>query len=411
MSPLKLVTMTIDADINTHINLDVIARYTPLDERITEIRYRNIHRTPVQGAPEDDKEFYKSETGSGRFKNQCTFIIDVGDKKINTKVFNNGKIVNVGCKKVEHAEQTSEILIDLFQNMKGLVIYTIPDTFPNNNIKKFFKDDLRKKYGKLIPLLTATLELELDTDPFSGVMSSDEGYATFQRECENPRYISDIMYVHTIIRILKCYFEEGQLVKQYDNPDLQAMLKTIQDHTDRDAAEISCVFPSYLNNDKKIPFDKDTIEVVLINKSTNCGYFLNRTVLEELITDCPGVLKCTYDKNRYPGVITAYQTPTWLVKIIVFNTGKINITKTRTHEQVQQAYDFISEFCREHFHELLLRSEYTNRQKESEDNMPAQFHVGLVDDQQIYLLKKSSIISNPRNVRFLSKRKLLSYYR
>jgi len=148
-----------------------------------------------------------------------------------------------------------------------------------------------------------------------------------------------------------------------------------------------------------------------IGERPSGGYFLNRTALVELLSAHPDVLSCTYDKNRYPGVITVYRTRTKDVKIILFNTGKINITSTKTPEQVQQAYQFITEFCRENFEHLLLRSEYHNKIKEYEDMLPNQYHVGLIEDKDYYLLKKSSITSNPRNVRFLKMKGLLDNYR
>jgi hypothetical protein len=125
----------------------------------------------------------------------------------------------------------------------------------------------------------------------------------------------------------------------------------------------------------------------------------------------PDVVDCEYDKNKYPGVITEYNTPTKVVKIILFNTGKINITSTQTQEQVDQAFQFITRICNDYFDKLLLESEYHNKIKEYEDKLPMQFYVGVVEDQQYYLLKKSSITSNPRNVRFLKLKSLSNMYR
>lgn len=426
MSQLKLITMTVNANIRFSLNLDVIARHTQLDNRILGISYRNIIRgvrnkkgkckvttsdSTSQGEPNNNL-FFKSGSTSGRFKNQCTFIIDVGDKTINTKVFNNGKMVSVGCKKPEHAMIAANILREVFLGMDGLVIYTIPNSITSNNVKKFFKDDLRKKFGDLIQLLACELDLDINLEPFSTAIPADDAYKMFQEELvQNSSYCTDIMYIYTIISILKCYYEEDQLLDRYNEPEFRYLLTMIIDHTDHEVGEISCVFPSYLNNRTIIPFDNKTVQIALINESTNCGYFINRTELVSLLLKDPNVIKCTYDKNRYPGVITVYRTPTKDVKIILFNTGKINITATRTHEQVGQAYKFITEFCNENFDRLLLKSEYYNKIKEYEDKLPSQFHVGIIDDQQYYLLKKTSITSNPRNVRYLKLKSLLNEYR
>ncbi len=425
MAPLKLVTMTVDSCICNvsgkplNLNLDVIARHTPLDDKIVSIKYRDMVRSSEQtpGATAETGIDYHTDTGSGRFKNQCTFIINVGEKRINTKFFNNGKMVNAGCKSPEHAVITSNLLVNLICDMEGLVIYDIPEKITVKNLKKFFKDDLRKKFGELLQLLVCELEMDTNIEPFDTSLGADDSYKIFIEELEdNPNYESDIMYLHTIINILKCYYNEKDLVSSFNDPEFKYLLFMITEHSDREKHEISCEFPSYLNNKTPIVFNPHTIETVLINKSTNCGYYINRKSLLELLNSDRKILKCTFDKNRYPGVIAEYDSvdpdtgQVKRVKIIIFNTGKINITAARTHQQIQLAYDFISGFCRDNFDELVSSNEYRNKTKEYEDSLPVQHYVGIVEDQQYYLLKKSSIISNPRNIRFLNTQKLLTCY-
>jgi len=424
MTPLKLITMTVNAFMDVNLNLDVVARHTELNDKIVGISYRDIirgtclkskskSRTGTGTKGEDSEDYYTTNSVSGKFKNQCTFIVNVGEKNINTKIFNNGKMVSVGCKAKEHAEIAANILRETFRNMEGLVIYTIPNDILSNNIKKFFKDDLRKKFGDLIQLLACELELDdFNIEPFSSATPADDAYKLFQNElANNPTYRIDVMYIYTIITILKCYFAENDLLDKFNTPEFQYLLATVINHTDHEAGEISSKFPSYLNNKELITFDPQSVKISLINESTNCGYYLNRNRLQELMIDLPGVIKCEYDKNKYPGVITVYRTPTKDVKIILFNTGKINITSTCTQDQVEQAFKFIETVCRDYFTDLILDSEYLNKIKEYEDKLPTQFHVGVINDQQYYLLKKSSITSNPRNVRFLKIKNLLNMYR
>ena len=93
-APLKLVTMTIDMRLHRYLNLDVISKHVPLvapeQPGIVGVRFRDIRRGHHMKAAESGP----ANLGSGRFKNQCTFIVNTGDKLINTKVFNNGEIVN-----------------------------------------------------------------------------------------------------------------------------------------------------------------------------------------------------------------------------------------------------------------------------------------------------------------------------
>ena len=416
MAPLKLITMTVKLNISACLNLDVISRYVKLDDQIIGVSYRdNIIRgacASKKGQEEKEIEYYTSDSISGKFKNQCTFIVDIGEKRINTKVFNNGKLVNVGCKTPEHALTVAEILVKAFKSVEGTVIYSIPNKIASANVKKFFKDDLRKKFGTLIQTLANDLELQSNLEPFSACVSADEAYQMFQEEIQSDEYIHDILYVYTIINILKSYYDEKDLQEliPYDTEEFKYLLTIITDYTDHDLDQIKYDFPAYLNHHNVIDIDHDSVNIALINKSTNCGYFINRAVLKDILPLESSVNKCVYDKNRYPGVITHYQTPTKEVKIIIFNTGKINITATRTHEQVNQAYDFISRFCKDRFSDLLLTNEYHNKIKEYEDKLPIQYEVGMIEGQQYYLLKKSSITSNPRNIRFLKIKGLLCDY-
>lgn len=418
MTPLKLITMTVNAFMSVCLNLDVVARHTKLNSQIVGISYRDIIRGECKkkgktAIGEDSEHYFTTDSVSGKFKNQCTFIIDVGEKRINTKIFNNGKMVSVGCKSPDHAVIAANILRKTFYNMDGLVIYTIPTDIVSNNIKKFFKDDLRKKFGDLIQLLVYELDIDdFNIEPFSSSTPADVAYHMFQEELAGTaNYRYDIMYIYTIITILKCYYTENEIMDNFNSPEFKFLLATIVNNTDHETGEISADFPSYLNNKCEIPFDPETVKVSLINESTNCGYYINRNRLQTLLMEMPGVVKCDYDKNKYPGVITVYKTPTKDVKIILFNTGKINITSTCTQEQVEQAFKFISTICTDYFDELLLESEYHNKIKEYEDKMPTQFHVGVIDDQQYYLLKKCNIISNPRNIRFLKLKGLIPEYK
>lgn len=400
--PLKLITMTINFYIGVHLNLDVVARYTPINPIIKGIKYRDIQRGSIK--PQTDPE-------AGRFKNQCTFVIDVGTKDVNTKLFNNGKMVTVGCKTTDHVINASQILTQVFQDMEGLVTYEIPKKLPNRNIKKFYKDELRKKYAALICYLAIDLQLDLDLEPFSSALSHEEGFVLYNKLLqEDDKYESDLSYIYTVISILKHYYEESDFLIRYQDPYFQELLKSIREGFQGD--HISCVLPAYLGHNERICLDDKKLEIVLINKSTNCGYYINRNILTDILQQEPNVMEIKFDKNRYPGVITTYDVNGKAIKIIFFNTGKINITAAKTHEQVDIAYKFITRFCAENFSKLLLVTEYQNKVREYDEKLPDQHYVGQRGEEghHYYLLKKTSITSNPRNVRYLNLHNLLHHY-
>jgi TATA-box binding protein (TBP) (component of TFIID and TFIIIB) len=431
LDPLKLVTMTISSNINQYFNLDVLSRYTTLDSNIVGIHYRDVHRgqgTTVDQEPDAaDQDEDPTSGKSGRFKNQCTFVINDGNKIINTKLFNNGKMVNVGCKSPDQAIFTATTLMGKFTGMKGCVNYIISKTIKsksNKELKKFFKDDLRKKFGHLIQLLVCHLDFTTNLECFDPSLSADESFATFTETCEtDSQFVKDILYLYTIINILKCYYCESSLTDVFGEPAFQSMLSAIIENTDREQGVISYEFPAYISSsgsspalesltDSVLNFNESTVRTVLINKSTKCGYFINRTELQILLEQQPEIVMCKFDKSKYPGVLAHFKTSEdKVIKIIIFNTGKINITAARTHSQVQEGYDFISRICTDYFDQLLLRCEYQNKKKEYEDSLPNQHFVGVINDQSYYLLNKSRILANPRNVRCLHSLGLLDKYR
>ena len=423
LEQLKLVTMTVMADIPTYFNLDVVSRYIPLDNTIIGIHYRDIHRgqdDPEANDSEDDIPMVDTDMGaeskSGRFKNQCTFIINDGSKIINTKLFNNGKIVNGGCKDIQQAVFTANLILGRIFNMNGNVSYIIPSKLKYKSmkdLKKLYKDDLRKKFGNLIKLLVTHLNINTNLECFDAKYTADDSFNAFMTMCEtDPSFIKDIMYIYTIITVLKCYYKDTLIIDNFGDDSFQKLLNIIIASSDHEKNIISYDFPSYLNNDLPIVFNKDTVNIVLINKSTKCGYYINRKALQSIMTNQPEVSLCKYDKSKYPGVITKYTTSSGkIIKIIVFNTGKINITAANSHEQCEEGYEFIKRICTEHFNDLVMKSEYTNKKKEYEDSLPDQHYMGLVNDQEYYLLYKVRILSNPRNIRFLHKLGLIEKYK
>jgi len=404
--------MTIDVKVPQNFNLKVIAENLPIDDQVIGIKYLT---TKKGNYAEDEK--------CGRFKNQCTFNINVGEKVVNTKLFNNGKFVNVGCRSKKHAEITTQIVLERLKGMEHVVEYDLPDTFSGKQLKKFFKDDIRKKFGALYQLMVYHFDMSTDLSPFEPGLTADESFARFMEVVEdsddriNTEYISDIMYIYTVISILKCYYKEEELVSRFNEPSYQYLMTVIENGTDRDKSIIRCELPSYLDNTEPIDFVWDDIFVVLINQSTNCNYCVDRKALIKIVNDMIketkepfNVVACTYYKTNYPGVIIEYQVPDKIVKIIVFNTGKINITSAKTNEQVQYAYEFIKKLCHDHFDDLLLTSAYENKKQEYETSLPDQHYVGCIEGENYYLLQKKNIVSHPRNVRVLHEMKLLNKY-
>lgn len=370
MSPLKLVTMTIDTRTNQMLNLDVIARYCPINERILGIKYLKIKK----GA-------YSLESKEGRFKNQCTFRVDVGAKIVNTKLFNNGEIVIVGCKDVKHAHIATDILLESIRGMKGHLEYIIPDKFNKKTPKKFYKDEVKKNI-ELYRFIASAIGIKEE------IFDSEELFLEkYTKE--------EVLYINKLVTILKSYFVIS------DNFDeIKPMVYKLISYTEGN--KIRGIFPSYIpSNRKLIPCDFRT---VLINNTTNCNYYINRDVLVDLVKGRDDIW-CEYNKNRYPGVIIQYNTCGKKTKIIVFDTGKINFTAATTFEQVDSCYKFIKELCEKNFKDLLFKQKYINRMMDKKDQMPDKVH-----KDGVILLRKGYILNHPRNVKVISELKMIGLY-
>lgn len=443
-SDVKLITMTINMELNIHINLDVAVRFIPLDDEIVGKVYGDYY----EGKVNKKKQKYPSasiDDITGGFKNQCTFIINVGDKNINTKVFNNGKLVNVGCKKIEHVYKAAEILVTRFHNLSGCIRYPILQEFPfNKGTKKYFKDELRKRWGDMLMTLINYIDYPLDMSLLSNIHTADQAYKQFTCMLEEDPCVEDkIMYLMTLITLLRHYFPEKEgertLVDFFDTPDFQSLLSQFIENTvinsdnkdiinitktddcgkdvsplagsnnREDGDYIEMVFPCYLHEEIPIKLDYSQASVHLINHVMNCNFLLDRIKVIELLKECDQIDKhIKYDPETYPGVIAQHKSTG--IKIIFFNTGKINITAAKTFEQVQIIYQFVKDFCHDNYEHIVRQNGYINKQLELLDEMPNQLSIGTIYGKQYHILKKSHILTNPRNIYLLKKFNLIDKY-
>lgn len=407
MRPLKLVTMTVQTNVNTYLNLDVVSTQLALDSMFVGIKCKGV----VRGQVENEK--------SQTMKNVCSFNCNMG-KKINAKLFNNGKINNVGCLDPEQGVKITQHMVKRLSGLHGVVFYKATDYLTtvqekNSNPKKAFKE-FCKRYSILIPFLVQDLQLvELDALMF---VEPELTYRYFANALkENELFLKEFNYLVLVIEILKKYFPEDTLGLEYFDM-VQVIVTLITACTNDDQTIVTGEFPAYVS---EIPSYDNSYRINLINKGTHCNFYVNRDALHRLITsDHTHVCGADYDMERYAGVIIRLKMPQELVinpkkqviKVIIFNTGKINITSTQTHEQVQYAYNYISTFLKDHFNEVLFRIEYENKKRDYEALLPNKYPLKeLENGSKMFLLNKRKILSNPRNVRLLNDLGLLQDYK
>ena len=140
---------------------------------------------------------------------------------------------------------------------------------------------MRKKFGILLQTLANDLELMCNLEPFSTSVSADEAYQMFQEEIESEEYVHDIMYIYTIINILKSYYDEQELqdLVPYGTDEFKYLLTVITDYTDHEQNYIKYDFPAYLNHHecKKKPVCTNYLFFLLHNWDQDIIYILKRT--------------------------------------------------------------------------------------------------------------------------------------
>ena len=420
-SPMRLVTMTIVHYSNVFINLKVIGRYLPITDKIVGIKFENkIKRgsyyettpapTPTPTPTEEssvsnaanastDQISNKRNVEVNDFKNQCTIVIDVGDKKINLKLFTNGKMVATGCKNLEHADTSFNIVCETLQNIEGAMQYSMTRSL-KHPIRKCFNNEIYK-YIPFMRQLFKILEVRADfceNEKYSKL----EIWEAFNQQLMNEAdFHRNVCYAIDVLTLFKNYFdcEDKNGVNALNSAEGTDLLEKIRRYTNFEDNTINGVFPAYINNHLKILMNPINTKIELINHTMDCGYLLNREAICKILEREKICANWEYNKDHYSGVVVKYICKDkGKVTVIFFNTGKININAAVSVEQSEETYNFVRNFCRDFFAELILISEYQNRQKKAIDDLPSIYQM---PEQNYILLKKTSILKNPANISLL----------
>ena len=409
MQELKLVTMTVETTIGHHLNLEVVSRYIPLDDVLVGVKCRGVTRGTVRN------------TESKTMKNVCSFNAFVG-KAINTKLFNNGKINNVGCVEPNQGVVITQRLVRLVRGVRGHHVYHVNTAvLADERLKKNFKE-VAKQFCSIVPFLLDALELtHLTVECFTPSTNPNSAYHNADKLLvSSPEHAKEYVYMLLVIDVAKRYYAREDILQAgADGNACGAFIRWLHTCSDPERTHLSAVFPAYIDFDCEIPFT-GAYKINLINKGTHCNFLVNRDKLTELLAESPEVHEVKYDNGRFSGVMVSLRTPPELVidpqkrlmMIIVFNTGKINITSTQTHEQVDYAFRFIERFCKERYDHIVSREEYNNHLLEYQMTLPDKHRIDPAPDGTPgYILNKRTIIMNPRNVRLLAELSLLDKYR
>lgn len=136
---------------------------------------------------------------------------------------------------------------------------------------------------------------------------------------------------------------------------------------------------------KNLSFDKNKCETVLINSNFNCGYFLNRDKLLDILIK-KYKIECVFDACQYPGIQCKYNyidetsedKKEYRLSFMVFRTGSILIVGRCGEDILFKIYDILKN---------ILETEYLNIYCNSYENQKS-----LIKEKKVK--KKTILISD-----------------
>lgn len=113
---------------------------------------------------------------------------------------------------------------------------------------------------------------------------------------------------------------------------------------------LSILMDIFKDNGYETNYVKNRVETVLINSNFNCGFYINRNNLNDILKK-NYKLNVSYDPCSYPGIQCKYMIEQYKVSFMIFRTGSVLIVGKCSEEILYKVYNFIKK---------ILISEYKN---------------------------------------------------
>ena len=388
----RISTMTMITSFNTNINLYVVDKYFELDDKIISMEYGD---KPVKNKKGQKKK------NNRPFFNQATIKVELNPlKKINIKVFSNGKIQMTGVKKEEDVIESLNLIIDKLKKTKG--------TIPLNKIlvkkqlelllKELDTDIIPKEYFNDGDSIDKLYRIKEFFDIFYDskielILNTNKIYYKLFRLYDKGPELPLIDQLKILLKKLntttlpKEYFNESKTFlknEEYTLDDLQNLDEKLDDiiYKDKVYKDISEnndieIFSESIEDLKMIKINK--IKTVLINSDFNTNFEIRRDELHNILKSKQKYnIISRYEPDIYPGVNNKYY---WnrhykdkkyegkcyctvpcegkgdgygngqckKITIAAFQSGSIIITGANKVEHIKDARNFIIRVLRENY--------------------------------------------------------------
>ena len=111
-----------------------------------------------------------------------------------------------------------------------------------------------------------------------------------------------------------------------------------------------------------ISYKENTIETVMINSNFNCGFYINRDVLYNIL-QFKYELNVGYDPCAYPGIQCKYTQKNYSLSFMIFRTGSVLIVGKCNEEQLYEAYEYIKNILLEERSKIYSKSQIIDKKK------------------------------------------------
>lgn len=259
--PIKLATITLNAELPINFNLKVIALYIQLDENIIGVKCEGICQRGwfKQKSPSKPKKSKKKgRKDKADFYNQCTINIrpygNESDELINMKLFPNGKVGFTGVKRVIDAEISLKLILNKIRNLHGPVIY-FPINVEWGNAKNFRKK--LKQRQQLLQYISDNTQYHVDWNLFINSINTKGKKNPYPNGLQLPNEIS---YCLTFMEIILTYFELTNIEHAINSTLFTALFNLIKlnFNTNNLSSSEQKIFIHYLAATQKyiIPIDR-----------------------------------------------------------------------------------------------------------------------------------------------------------
>lgn len=119
---------------------------------------------------------------------------------------------------------------------------------------------------------------------------------------------------------------------------------------------------------KNVKYDKNNCETVLINSNFNCGYYLNRDKLLDILSK-KYKIDCIFDACQYPGIQCKYnyidtegeKNKEYRLSFMVFRTGSILIVGRCGEDILFKIYDILKNILETEYLEIYCNNNENNK--------------------------------------------------